>query len=168
MRTTWIISANAGRARIFSDTGPAEPLREVEDMINEAVRLRTMDTESDKIDPTAATSSGHGIGGNQGAGPGNSGKAGAPNKQYQPAHTPADHKAEQFARNISRYLVDAYQQNQFEQLIVSASPHFLGTLRSLMDPRIKPLITLELNKDYTQVNAHELRGQLDLDKGKLH
>ena len=54
MQATWIITANAGRARIFAEADPAQPLQEVEDMVNSAVRLRVTETESDKFGPTAA------------------------------------------------------------------------------------------------------------------
>jgi protein required for attachment to host cells len=160
MQTTWILSANAGRARIFCEDDPAEPLQEVEDMVNNAVRLRTSETESDEISPTAATNSSHNIGGTEGVGFAHNAKAGAPNKQYQPAHTPAEQEAEQFAKDISKYLLEAHRDGRFERLVISASPQFLGALRSFLDPHIKPLIKFELNKDYTHFNAQQLREQL--------
>jgi protein required for attachment to host cells len=166
MQTTWIISANAGRARFFSESDPAEPLQEVEDMVNSAVRLRELETESDKIGPTAATNSGHNIGGTQGVGFAHNGKVGAPNKAYQPAHTPAEQEAEQFAKDISHYLMKAHEEGRFQQLVVSASPQFLGALRSFLDPHVKQLIKLELNKDYTQFNAQQLREQLHAQQAK--
>lgn len=168
MQTTWIISANAGRARIFSESDPSKPLQEVEDMVNSAARLRTQETQTDKIGPTAATNSGHNIGGTQGVAGAHNGAVGAPNKQYQPAHTPAEHEAELFAKEIAKYLMDAHQQGRFGQLVISASPQFLGSLRSVLDPHIKPLIKLELNKDYTHVNGHELREQLHAARSKAH
>jgi protein required for attachment to host cells len=168
MQTTWIISANAGRARFFSESDPAEPLQEIEDMVNTAVRLRVLETESDKIGPTAATNSGHNIGGTQGVGFAHNGKVGAPNKAYQPAHTPAEQEAEQFAKDISHYLMSAHQEGRFQQLVISASPQFLGALRSFLDPHIKPLIKFELNKDYTHFNAHQLREQLQAQQAKSH
>ena len=166
MQTTWIISANAGRARFFAESDPDAPMQEIEDMVNTAVRLRVLETESDKIGPTAATNSGHNIGGTQGVGFAHNGKVGAPNKAYQPAHTPAEQEAEQFAKDISHYLMKAHQEGRFQQLVVSASPQFLGALRSFLDPHIKPLIKFELNKDYTHFNAHQLREQLHAQMSK--
>jgi hypothetical protein len=166
MQTTWIISANAGRARFFSESDPAEPLQEVEDMVNSAVRLRVLETESDKMGPTAAAGSGHNIGGTQGVGWAHNGKIGAPNKTYQPAHTPAEQEAEQFAKDISHYLMKAHEGGRFQRLVVSASPQFLGALRSFLDPHIKQLIKFELNKDYTHFNAHQLREQLHAQQAK--
>jgi protein required for attachment to host cells len=160
MQTTWILSANAGRARFFSESDPAEPLQEIEDMINDAARLRQSELETDRIGVTAAGNSGHDIGGTQGVGYAHNGKVGAPNKQYQPAHTASELEAEKFARDISHYLLEAHREGRFQQLVISASPQFLGALRTILDPHIKPLIKLEVNKDYTHFNAQQLREQI--------
>jgi protein required for attachment to host cells len=109
---------------------------------------------------TAAGSSSHNIGGNEAAGFAHNAKAGAPNKSYQPAQTPQEHEAEQFAKEISKYLMDAHQEGRFQQLVISASPQFLGALRMYLDSHIKPLIKLEVNKDYTHSNAQQLREQI--------
>ncbi|WP_040787599.1 host attachment protein [Massilia niastensis] len=166
MQTTWIISANAGRARFFSESDPAAPLQEIEDMVNAAARLRVTEAVSDKMGPTAATSSSHGIGGSEAAGFAHNAKAGAPNKLYQPAQTPAEHEAELFAKEISNYLVQAHGEGRFQKLVLSASPQFLGVLRSNLDPQIKQLIKLEFNKDYTHSNAQDLRAHLQAQQNK--
>jgi hypothetical protein len=160
MQTTWIVSANAGRARIFSEADPAEPLEEIEDMVSSAARMRTTEINTDEIGRTAAGSSAHAIGGSEGAGFAHNAKAGAPNKLYQPAQTPQEHEAEQFAKEISKFLMDAHQEGRFQQLVISASPQFLGALRMYLDSHIKPLIKLEVNKDYTHSNAQQLREQI--------
>jgi protein required for attachment to host cells len=166
MPTTWIITANAGRARFFAESDPAHPLQEVEDMVNSAVRLRVTETESDKLGPTAATNSSHNIGGTQGVGYAHNANVGAPNKAYQPAHTPAEQEAEQFARDISTYLLRAHQEGRFQHLVLSASPQFLGALRSFMDAHVKSLVKQELNKDYTHCNGPQLREQLHAQQNK--
>jgi protein required for attachment to host cells len=166
MQTTWILSANAGRARFFSESDPAEPLQEIEDMVNDAVRLRESETERDKSGVTAAGGSGHNIGGTQGVGYAHNGKVGAPNKQYEPPHTPAELESEKFAKDISHYLLDAHRDGRFQQLVISASPQFLGALRSFLDPHIKPLIELEVNKDYTHSSPQQLREQIQAQRDK--
>ena len=168
MQTTWIIAANAGRARFFSEADSAEPLQELEDMVNSDVQLRTQDTETDRLGVTAAGNSGHNIGGTQGVGFSHNGKVGAPNKQYEPAQTPAEHAAEKFAKDISQYLMDAHRDGRFKQLVVAASPEFLGTLRLNLDPQVKSLIKFEVNKDYTHSNAQQLREQLREQRAKAH
>ena len=166
MPTTWILSANAGRVRFFSESDPAEPLQEVEDMINSGAQLRTVESETDRLGPTSAAGSAHNIGGNEGAGFAHNAKAGAPNKQYQPAQTPAQHANELFAKDVSDFLLKAQQEGRYQQLVVSASPEFLGTLRQNLDPQIQKLVKAEFNKDYTHSNAQQLREQLQAQQGK--
>lgn len=135
-------------------------------MVNNAVRLRESEVLTDRLGPTAAAGSGHNIGGTQGVGAAHNAGVGAPNKQYQPAHTQAEQEADQFARDISSYLLKAHQDGRFQQIVLSASPQFLGALRAVMDPHIKPLIKLEFNKDYTHVAPNQLREQLQAQQAK--
>lgn len=166
MQTTWIIAANAGRARFFSESDPAAPLQEIEDMVNDAARQRTSDINTDEVAPTAASNTSHGIGNNAPAGFDHNAKSGAPNKQYEPAQTPQQHEAEKFAKDISHYLMQAHQDGRFKQIVLSASPEFLGTLRLNLDAHIKAVIKLEVNKDYTHSNAQQLREQLHAQQAK--
>ena len=142
---TWIMSANAGRARFFSQASAAAPLEEVNDMANNVVRLRTAETESDEQGLHAASKSSHSVG------------APRPPSGYEPPQTPAEHQTEVFARDVADYLLKAHQEGKYKQLCLIASPEFLGVLRKLLDPKIASAITLEVNKDYTQSNAMQLR-----------
>ena len=62
MEATWIVAANAGRARLFSRLGMARRLSEVGDMVNTAVRLRTRETETDSLGQRSASDSIHSVG----------------------------------------------------------------------------------------------------------
>lgn len=148
MNATWIVSANASRARFFSQEKPSEDLEEVNNMVNGAVRLRTEDTETDKIGPTAATKSIHNTGGQ------------LPNKQYEPAQTPDERAAEMFARDIAGYLLQSHREGKFKQLSLVASPQFLGVLRKLLDPQLASVVNLQIDKDYTQFSPAQLREQI--------
>ncbi len=59
-----------------------------------------------------------------------------------------------------------HQSNQFQHLELVAGPQFLGLLRQMLDPNLKPLVTLELNKDYTQFSTGQLREQLAAQREK--
>jgi protein required for attachment to host cells len=167
MKPTRIITANAGRARIFEQATLTEPLQEVEDLVSAAAKQNNSEIVSDETAPIAATKSGHGItSGNQAPGIAHNANSGAPNKQYQPAVTPSEHEAEQFSKDISAYLVKAHQEGKFGQLVISASPQFLGTLRSKIDKQLKDVIKSEYNKDYTHFNGPQLREQLQALKDK--
>jgi protein required for attachment to host cells len=166
MPTTWILSANNGRARFFAESDPAQPLQEIEDMVNSAAQLRTVDTETDRLDPTAASGSRHNIGGNEGAGMAHNAKAGAPNKLYQPAQTPDQHAADLFAKDVATYLLKAQNEGRYQQLLISASPDFLGVLRTKLDPQVQKLVKAEFNKDYTHSGPQQLREQLQAQQAK--
>lgn len=149
MAATWIVSSNAGRARFFSQAKASEPLEEINDMVNDVVRQRMVEsTETDKIGPLAATKSAHGTG------------AATPNKAYEPLQTPDKHQAELFARDIASFLLRAHHEGRFQQLVLVVSPQFLGILRNLLDPNVESAVSLEIDKDYTHFSAEQLREQI--------
>lgn len=152
MDATWIVTANASRARFFCQARPKDALEEINDMANTAARLRTSDTETDRMGPTAATKSQHNVGG------------ATPNKTYQPAQMPAQHEMELFARDVAGFLLKGYQEGRFKRLSLFSSPEFLGMLRKQLHPEVKSATSLEINKDYTQLAARQLQAQLEAYK----
>lgn len=123
-------------------------------MANDAVRLRTSETESDDLGLRSASKSPHSVG------------APRPQSGYEPAQTPAEHQTELFAREVADYLLKAYQEGRYKQLCITASPEFLGTLRKLLAPQIVSAIRIEVNKDYTQFSPQQLKDQLRANKDK--
>ena len=148
MDTTWIVSADAGRARIFSEQNSSKPLQEIEDMVNGAARLRDSDINTDGTGPLSASKSSHSTGG------------ALPTSSYQPQTTPEQHNAEIFAKEVSGFLLQAKNAGKFQKLALVASPKFLGLLRVALDPQLKNLISMEINKDYTHSNAQQLQEQI--------
>jgi len=154
MSTTWIVSADAGRARIFAETDAQKPFEEIDSMVSPNARVRDSDINTDRLGPTSAGQSIHNTGG------------ATPNKQYEPAQTPEQHDAQFFAKDISAFLLKAKQEQRFQKLTLVAEPKFLGVLRAELDDQLKPLINLELNKDYSHSNGNQLREQLQAHKDK--
>ena len=148
MHATWILSANASRARFFSQEQSSDRLEEINDMVNEAERQRRLDLETDKYGPTSASKSMHNTGG------------ALPNKLYEPAQTPDEHQAELFARDIADFLLQAYREGRFQKLSLVVSPKFLGMLRKLLDPQLESAVSLEIDKDYTQFAPEQLLEQV--------
>lgn len=149
METTWIVTADEARARIFSQSGAGQPLQEIEDMVDAEGRMQAADINTDRLDPTAAGKSVHGTGG------------ALPGKLYQPAQTPEAHEAEKFARDLARVLLKARQEGRYDKLVLAAAPKFLGVLRQQLDPQLAALLTRQIDKDYTHSSAHQLREQLE-------
>jgi len=147
---TWIVSANASRARFFSQATGTDPLEEIEDMVNEAARLNTGEVNTDRVGTIAAGKSIHSTG------------APTPNKTYEPRETPDQRAAEGFAKDIADYLLRAHREGRFQQLSLVVSPKFLGALRQYLDPSLKDAVQLEVDKDYTHFSPEELRQHIQV------
>jgi protein required for attachment to host cells len=148
MDTTLILAANAGRALFFSSAANDKQLRQIHDMINDAARQPAADLETDRMAPRSAGPSINNTGG------------ATPGKTYQPAQTPAEHQAEKFARDIGAWLLQSHRDGGYQKLVLIAPPQFLGVLRQVFDPHVRALAQQEINKDYTQLSAGELREQI--------
>lgn len=137
MTATCIVSANAGRARIFLQARPTDSLQEINDMVSPSARQREGDLETDDLGQRSASKSRHNVG--------------MPTQPsgYQPNQTPAQHEAELFARDVAKYLLDAHNEGRFARLCLVASPEFLGVLRREVAPPLKSAVSLEIDKDYT-------------------
>lgn len=154
MDATWIVAANASRARFFAEPAPTEKLQEIEDMVNDASRLRTAESETDRMGPTSAGKSMHNTGG------------ALPNKTYQPAQTPAQRATEIFAKDVAQYLLKGHQEGRYRELALVASPQFLGVLRQQLDPQIEQLVSVEINKDYTGLSPEQLHERIQAKKAE--
>jgi protein required for attachment to host cells len=151
MAATWIVSANASKARFFSQENASAPLEEINDMINDAAHLRTLESDdTDKGSPRSASKSVHGSGGAM------------PTNLYEPAQTPEKHDAELFARDIIKFLQEAHHQGRFDHLSLVVPPQFLGMVRALLGKELESVVNLEINKDYTHFNGEQLREQIRL------
>ncbi len=145
MATSWIITANGGRAFIYSQsslTSTPEPLTR---LFNADASSLTAETESDRLGQHSASSSRHSVG--------------APTQPsgYEPAQSPAEHHVELLARRLADFLLKGFHAHSFDRLYVFASPEFLGVLREVVDANVRSRIVLELDKDYTQFNPAQLR-----------
>ena len=144
MDAVWIVSANAARARLFSQRHATDLPQEVNDMVNPAARLRTAELETDSLGQRAASKSRHGVG------------APTTPSGYEPDTSPAEHLTELFAKSLAEVLLRAHQQQRYRQLMLVASPEFLGVLRKQLDPQLTSALKLEINKDYTQLRSEQL------------
>ncbi len=81
---------------------------------------------------------------------------------YEPNQPPAEHSAEVFALNISRFLLHGYQDGYFQRLALITSPEFLGVLCSVLDSRLTMVVINEIDKDYAQCGSGELSKRLQV------
>ena len=154
MDAHWIVTANAGRARVFSQEEHDAPFAEVDDLLNEGVRLRTVDTETDDLGQRGGSTS--------------LSSSATPSQPsgYEPHQTPAEHQVELFARRLAGFLLRGHQEHRYRALSLAASPEFLGVLRKMLDPAVSNAIDLEVPKDYTHSSAAQLRDQFQKQRDK--
>lgn len=148
MPTTWIVSANAGHAIIFSQARANEQLHRVDELENPAARMRDSDIETDDLGNRGASKTRHNVG--QPTTP----------SGYQPHQTPEQHEAENFARRVAGYLEKAHSEGRFDELCLVATPQFLGELRGQLDKNLKRVVKAEIDKDFTHADARELQDRL--------
>ena len=152
MDSTWIVAANAGRARFFSRPRPGAIPEEVFDMISPTARERDDAIVTDRVaGELAASKSRHNVG-----------QPTVPSA-YQPHRTPAQHEEDLFARDVAEFVEKAHNEGRFKKLILVASPEFLGVLRKAVEKRLGSVVSLEIDKDYTSATAADLN-----EKVKAH
>ncbi len=134
--TTYIVVADAARARIF--TRDALTLIEQENLVHAEGRLHEGDlvTDSPGADVHEATSSA---------------------ARASDEGTASQHEKEMFAKQLAQRLYTARTQNSLEKLIIVAPPKFLGLLRDKLDAPTQKLVIHTLSKDLSKASLEEIQ-----------
>ncbi len=128
MARTWVVAADAARARIFeSEKRSGASMQERETWVNPELRLPAQELVTDE--------------------PGRGGGASGERHAIDPSADLKEVEAERFARELAQWLERARQRGQFDYLLVAAEPHFLGQLRHRMGGALRATITHEIDKD---------------------
>ncbi|MDJ0739953.1 MAG: host attachment protein [Gammaproteobacteria bacterium] len=140
MNKTWVVVADACRARFFTAEKPAGPLNEIETLSNPEARLHEGDLVSDRggRDANAAGAS-HGFG---------------------TARSAKDETANRFAGEVCAHLEQGRQKHAFGKLYVLGAPGFLGMMRKHQSSGLRNLISDEIAKDLTTQSPERIRAQL--------
>lgn len=135
-----VLVADAAIARIFSAENRHASLTEVKQIKNPSGRKREQELTSDL--PGRILSSGGG------------------SHSYQAADTHKHHDTEKFAAQIISILRELYELRSLGDLVVIASPDFLGELRKSMPAVLRKQIILEKSKDLTGTETQEIQAHL--------
>ncbi|HMW41301.1 MAG TPA: host attachment protein [Plasticicumulans sp.] len=135
MTATWILVADASRARLFSVSKSIGPLQEIGSFDHPGARAKTRDLLAD------GQCSGNGSGDRECA-------------------EPRRHEALNFARELSEHLRLSRVQGLFDRLYIAAAPAFLGLLRGRLDSPTAQLVIDEVSKDLTQLAPDAIRRHL--------
>lgn len=135
--TTYIVVADAARARIF--TRDALNLVEKESLIHAEGRLHEGDLITDRrgadVHESMSTTSR------------SSGEEGAASR----------HENELFAKEVAQRLYTARVENSMEKLIMVAPPKFLGLLREKLDNPTHKLVIHTLSKDLSKAPMTDIQ-----------
>lgn len=143
MRTTWVVVADEGLARIFEIPGRDQDLVEVETITFASARADSADLRRDAY--------------------GRRSGSGTLSGSYPTASAGEDelhHEAELFARRLAQWLVEQKRANRFEALKIAAAPRFLGLLRKALDPQVAETVIEELDKDLIKLDLRALTQRL--------
>jgi protein required for attachment to host cells len=144
MEKTWVVVADASRARIFELPPEGPDMPEIVDLVNPSGRAQARELQSDANGRFYAK-----------------GGAGAGGHTAGPKKDPTEHDTELFAKHIGEFLDKSRSQLRYERLILIAPPKFLGLLREKLTGPTHKLVTREIHKDLSQLDARTIREHLE-------
>ena len=137
MKTTWILVAHRGGARLFENHGPDKGLQLVEDISRPEGRLKSGEINADK--PGRAFD-----------------KFGAGRHSMSQEHEAADQVSLMFARRLCDKLAKARAENRFGKLVLVAEPRLLGELRAALDNHTAALVSSTVDMDLAGVDNRDI------------
>jgi len=140
MKKTWIVLANASRARILNREAEGGRLDELADLVHLQSREKGMDLTSDR---EGHAQKAHGD-------PGHAGTA------FQQHTDPRQKEHAVFALEVSRYLEDAVAQGRCTGLVLIASDPFLGELKSHLGNAAARVVSATIARDLTTFAGADL------------
>ncbi|HSS63668.1 MAG TPA: host attachment protein [Gammaproteobacteria bacterium] len=133
--------AESSHARIFRCSKPDAPLEEETALVHPESRLHAQDIYSD-IPGRVFDSGGEG------------------RHAMSPDTDPKRHEAEVFARELIAHIESARTSGKFEDLILAASPAFLGLLRERMSSALRQRVIHTISKNLLHEDKAMITRQL--------
>ncbi len=128
--TTWVVVADATRARVLENIGPGSGLVEVPEAVFEGPNRPDRKIVSDRPG-RSFDSHGHG------------------RHAMEPDTDPARYEKQQFAREIAAWLDKAARRGDFDRIAIVAAPRTLGDLRATLSHVVQERMVCDLAKDLT-------------------
>jgi protein required for attachment to host cells len=137
MKPTWILVANASRARCFARDDDDAPLMLMKSFVHPQSRARDTDL-------TVA-----GLGHGKGA------------ATYVPRLDPKDKEHDQFAEELADHLNAGIAAHQFGALVLIASNPFLGEIKNRLSEQAAKSLRAGVAADFTSFEGRELQQRVD-------
>ena len=130
---TWILLANAQKARIVLNKGPGKGLFQLED------RVFVPEETKEYADKQGRTFN-----------------SVSPMRHKMEPNNSTDANLNKHINGVISWLEDSFDSDLFDRLIISASPHTLGEIRKRVPDRLKSVLMAEIPKDLTGVPTDDL------------
>lgn len=128
-----IVVADAARARLFRTEEKITDISELDELSHPESRLR--DRELGSGTPVRSA--------NQ-------------KGSLQPRTFPKDYEEQSFAKELGKHIKSLHNDLRFEELILIASPRFLGMLRNELDSTLDKLVSKSINKELLQADVDSI------------
>lgn len=137
---TWILIADAARARVLENEGPGRGVAEVPGLV--------FTNELPQHQPGAGER-------------GRAYESVSPTRHAVEPASDAHRLAERhFARELARMLSERHTAKSFDRLVLVATARMMGELRDALDPAVQKLVSGDLVADLTKVPDTELASHL--------
>lgn len=133
---TYIVVADAARARVFSRHGPGD-LREIRTLVDLRNRRHPGDLRT----------------GGEGA---VRQSTGAGNRRTDDPIGAMEGEASSFAGKVAQHMRRFRMEHEADAFIVAAEPQFLGLLREQLDNTTRDMIVRSVSKDYSKASADDI------------
>jgi protein required for attachment to host cells len=143
MGKTWLLVANAHRARVLEQHGSQKSLTELDGFVYPQSQLPS------KGDISGDAGKGHGRTAHHGT-------------QFEPHTEPQDKERLEFARELANYLNEAANSHIYSELILIATSPMLGTLRPLLNHAAHQMVKRTVAADLTIYQDRDLKERVDL------
>lgn len=139
---TWILIADAGRARVLENLGPGRGLTPVDAMASNADLPPTHEIVSDRQTRSYESNS-------------------ETRHAVEPKTDPREQLKRAHLEAIAARLASSLAAGAFDRLVVVAPPTALGILRDVFTDSVRKVVTGELAKDLTKTPVHDLKAHLE-------
>ena len=136
MKPTWTLIADGSRARLFEQSQPQEPWREMRAWVHPASRLRTESLAYDQL------------------GRASKGQPGA--TSFVPRTSPKQREHRRFAHELAQHLDLGVRSGQCDALVLIASHSLLGELRQALPMQAGKRVLWSAPVDLTSYAGREL------------
>jgi len=137
---TWVVIADAARARVFETRGRGKGLAAVEDMAMEAELAPSRELASDR--------------------PGRSFESVGSTRHAMEGSDPHREQKRQFARRIADAVASRQATKSFDRLVLVAPPVTMGDLRAVLSGKVRAAVTAEVVADLTKTPVSDLPAHL--------